>query len=934
MPDHRAPPAHVAPPDVSQRLPRPRLLEQLNALVAPPSVRALWLGAPSGGGKTTAAAAYAGTRSAVVWLRVDDSDADPAAFSEHMRDALAHARGTRAGMMLPAATREQLARPALMLRSMMRSLAACLPDACLLVMDDLQCLADDTVATLIGPLVSELRQGQALLALSQRDPPVALARLVAAGCLARLDSRALAFDADEVSAWLDRVSPGADSAGLMSLSGGWPAAVTLLPQSLGEQKVRDLIESTVWPALDARAQEALERCAWLPFLTADDADPALLDGLARAAWLVDRCGDDPPRWRLHELLSDFVRARQRRLLSATQLATRMLDAAHRAEQRGDVDTALALHQGAADRDETLWGDVDAMLCRAAPGWLAACRHASLRQAVQRIPPGRRSGELCWRMAQAESLYSPSSGRAWADEALQRLPDEAVAFKVQCHTLAIASHFQAFDDTRPLAARVASLEALGVTAADSAVPSDQRAAVAVAVWSALFLRLPSHPSCADWQAKVRSTLHERVDANLKLRAAMLLAKQGWYTGRYDDVMPLPSLVESELQRQEVTPYSRLLWGLMRQYAAWAAADWATGRAATREALAEAQSAGIPLLDQHLRLHGACFESLLGDEAAAQSLLDRVGEQADAARHMETWHHFTVRAWIELRRGQPANADAAAGIAIEAALAMGPAPHAMSLAIRCHARQVLGEAAGYQVARKELDALWRPGANPLAMFHGLILDARHAHDLGDRPGTAARLARALALAQRHGLWSPFGCEPRSLARMLGLALEGGIEPIVAERMARAMRLPPPPGAGSSWAWPVRVHTLGRFGIDIDGVPAMMSGKQQKRPLDLLQALIALGGEAPASRLSDLLWPDAEGDRAMDSFEAALRRLRQQLGRAEALELSGGQLRINRQLVWVDALAGGATVTSSDFLPDQDAAWAHAARERRAIRLVASR
>ncbi len=934
MQAHRAPPAHVAPPDVSKRLARPRVLRRLDQLLASPLVRALWVGAPSGSGKTTAAAAFAHARPAVLWLRLDESDADPAALCAHLSDALLHARGTRAGVVLPAATREQVARPALLLRSLMRSVAAALPDTCLLVLDDLQTLTDEVVASLIEPLVAELRQGQSLLALSQRQPPVALARLAASGSLAELEARALTFDADEVGAWLAQAGNGAGSVDLLARSGGWPAALALLPQPQGEQRVRDLIETSIWPALGAPAQEALERCAWLPILTADDAEPALLDGLAQAAWLVDRCGDTPPSWRLHELLADYVRERQRRTLPAQRLVTRMREAAHRAEQRDDFDTALALFLEAAGLEEAAWGEVDALLCRVAPHWLAACRHASLRQAVQRVPPQRRSGELCWRMAQAESLYSPSNGRAWADEALSRLPDEALPIRVQCHTLAIASHFQSFDDTRPLAARVAALEALGVTAADAAGPADQRAAVAVAVWSALFLRLPTHPSCPDWHAKVHSVLHERVDPNLKLRAAMLLAKQGWYTGRYDDVLPLPALVEFELQRREVTPYSRLLWGLMRQYAAWAAADWAGGRAATQEALDEARSTGIPLLDQHLRLHGACFASLLGDDQAAQSLLDCVGEHADATRQMEAWHHFTVRAWIELRRNEPADADAAAGIAVRAALAMGPAPHAMALAIRCHARQALGEVEGYRAARDELEALALATESPLARFHALMLDARDAHALGDRAGTTARLGRALVLAKRHGLWAPMGCAPSSLALLLGLALENRIEPGTAARMSRALRLAPPPGAGATWAWPVRVRTLGHFGIEIDGVPLAMTGKQQKRPLDLLQALISLGGEASASRLSDLLWPDAEGDRALDSFEAALRRLRQQLGRAEALELSGGQLRINRQLVWVDALANGATVTSPDFLPDQDAAWAHAARERRAIRLVASR
>ena len=607
-------------------------------------------------------------------------------------------------------------------------------------------------------------------------------------------------------------------------------------------------------------------------------------------------------------------------------------AAARAEARGEVDAALALREEAATLDARRWAAVDALLCRHAASWLAGCRHASLREAAARVPPAVRSGELLWRLAQAESLRSPAAGRELADQALERLPADDVATRVQCQTLAIASHFQSFDDTRPLAARVAALEALGVTAASATGSADQRGAVAVAVWSALFLRQPTHPACPAWQDRVRALLHEAVDPNLKLRAAMLLAKRGWYHGAHVDVALLPPLVQSELERRGVTPYARLLGGLMRQYAAWADADWSAGRDATLGALAEAQASGIHLLDQHLRLHGACFESLLGNDAAADRWMAEVAEQADATRRMEVWHHFTVRAWLALRRGDTALAESAARIAVDAAQAMGPAPHAMALAVRCHALQAQGDVTALQAARQELEGLAEATENRLARWHVLVLDARTALDLGDRSGAGRRMSRALALAQGQGLWAPIGHAPGGLADLLALALERGIEPSAAARVARALRLAPPAGAGAAWPWPVRIATLGRFAIEVDGRPLVMAGKVQKRPLDLLQALIALGGAAPAARVADLLWPEAEGDRALDALEAALRRLRQLLGDAEAIQLAGGVLRLNRTRVWVDVWAPGAASRTA-FLPDQDAAWAHRAREHGTAWAVAS-
>ena len=60
-----------------------------------------------------------------------------------------------------------------------------------------------------------------------------------------------------------------------------------------------------------------------------------------------------------------------------------------------------------------------------------------------------------------------------------------------------------------------------------------------MWSALFLREPNHPARPAWQARVQALLHEPVDPTLKLRAAMLLAKNAWYQGRYLDLATLRS-----------------------------------------------------------------------------------------------------------------------------------------------------------------------------------------------------------------------------------------------------------------------------------------------------------------------------------------------------------------------------------------------------------
>jgi DNA-binding SARP family transcriptional activator len=80
-----------------------------------------------------------------------------------------------------------------------------------------------------------------------------------------------------------------------------------------------------------------------------------------------------------------------------------------------------------------------------------------------------------------------------------------------------------------------------------------------------------------------------------------------------------------------------------------------------------------------------------------------------------------------------------------------------------------------------------------------------------------------------------------------------------------------------------------------------KAQRRVLDLLKALIALGPEGVSrDAVAGALWPDSDGDAARDAFEVTLHRLRKALGRDDAVQLGQGVLHLDSSIAWVDAVA----------------------------------
>ena len=141
------------------------------------------------------------------------------------------------------------------------------------------------------------------------------------------------------------------------------------------------------------------------------------------------------------------------------------------------------------------------------------------------------------------------------------------------------------------------------------------------------------------------------------------------------------------------------------------------------------------------------------------------------------------------------------------------------------------------------------------------------------------------------------------ILGPIADAGIEVDYVRNLIRKRNLIPEtaPLACENWPWPVKICTLGGFKLVIEDKPIEFTGKVQKKPIEMLKALIAFGGdEVSEDRIIDALWPDADGDTARISFKTTLHRLRQLFGKDELIQLQDGRVSLDRRLFWVDAWA----------------------------------
>ncbi len=146
------------------------------------------------------------------------------------------------------------------------------------------------------------------------------------------------------------------------------------------------------------------------------------------------------------------------------------------------------------------------------------------------------------------------------------------------------------------------------------------------------------------------------------------------------------------------------------------------------------------------------------------------------------------------------------------------------------------------------------------------------------------------------------PDRLCELCILALNHHIETAYVQRLIKVQKLYPKssPFDVKNWPWQLKIYTMGRFSIVLNGAPLPSTGKAHGKPVELVKVLVALGGrDVSESALCEALWPDAEGDQAHSAFTTTLSRCRKLFGKP-LLQLNNAQLSLNDQLCWVDSWA----------------------------------
>ncbi len=181
--------------------------------------------------------------------------------------------------------------------------------------------------------------------------------------------------------------------------------------------------------------------------------------------------------------------------------------------------------------------------------------------------------------------------------------------------------------------------------------------------------------------------------------------------------------------------------------------------------------------------------------------------------------------------------------------------------------------------------------------LLRTCLHCHR-NEMPQFRQSLLQTLRTGRKHGIRTFLLWEPDCMDKLYLEALKMDLETDYARYIIHTHRLMPPKEStyAENWPWPIRIRTLGHFSIELQG--EMLTKGLGSKPVSLLKALIICGShDVDTTLLTEMLWPDAEGDAAHESFKVTLRRLRALLQLPETLILKQNRLTLNHGLCWTD-------------------------------------
>lgn len=916
--------AKITRPTLVYTYPRTRLFRLLDRERKAPI---LWISGPAGCGKTTLVGSFLhARRSPCIWYQVDEGDQDIASLFYHLGIAARRA-APRKRKPLPLLTPEYLPGLATFSRRFFEGFFGHLTPGSAVVFDNYQkASAESRFHEVIRIGLSCLPEGINAFLISRDNPLPVFAWERAHQQMEVIPWKELRLTEEEtkgIACLRGRKQwSGEEVRYLQSKSGGWAAGLVLLLQKvfkedkgslqledIGPEEVFEYFGSEIFENLDQGVKSFLLKSAFLPRATAPMADKITgqkrsgitLSYLNRHNYFTEKHPALDPVYQYHSLFRDFLLSRGEQVFSSREITRLRKCAASTLEEFGYAEEAAALYGEAGD-----WDGLTRVILGQAPALLGQGRNQTLSEWIGLLPKevvGSHPWLLYWKGACQLPFDLVQSQRDLEEAFLIFRDRRDVSGVFLAWSGVVAAIAFGGEGIKPVDRWYPILEEL--IAEVGGFPSPQiEARVLISMLPSLGWRHPPDFDMGKWADRAFSLAEATPDIGVKAELLVHLALFWCYIGDFHQTDALVGSIRRLIKHPDVSTMVRLNAYHVELVVSIFHAEFDRCLGAASAGLSLAEESGVHFLDITFLGYGVLASLHRGDIAEANQLLEKITSRIDISTKLYRNFYHSVAAWVALGQGNLPGALSHVGTFEKYAGDLGY--HVVDLVHHLQAALVHHMAGNHQRALHHLAESRQICAEQSISNYWFLYRLTEAYvSLGagaDKKGLSA-LREGVRIGKETGTFGVYISYPGFLERLCGRALEEAIEVEYVRELIRRNRVIPGKDQRDLevWPWPLKIYTLDRFHLIRDGSPLSFSRKVQQRPLQLLKALIALGGrDVPEEQITDALWPDADGDQAHRSFSTTLHRLRRLIGHEKAASVREGRLTLDPARCWVDAWA----------------------------------